>query len=192
MLLGDSSVGKTCFMSTYIDGVFLGNTHYSTVGLDFKIKQLAINDTVVDLQVWDTAGQERFYSVTRSFFTSAQAIVLMFDICNEQSFHNIVKWIGDIKEHANKDVCSILVGNKNDLAANRVVQRKDAEVLADQHKLSYMECSAKTGSNIELVFETLAKMFLSKNKASKNATVTFDEKIFIATNETVPSNNCIC
>ena len=37
LLLGDSSVGKTCFIKRYIDGTFQ-DAYLSTIGFDYKNK----------------------------------------------------------------------------------------------------------------------------------------------------------
>lgn len=38
MLLGDSSVGKTCVLVRFKDGAFLGGNFIATVGIDFRVR----------------------------------------------------------------------------------------------------------------------------------------------------------
>lgn len=40
MLLGDSGVGKTCFLIQFKDGAFLSGTFIATVGIDFRVRWL--------------------------------------------------------------------------------------------------------------------------------------------------------
>ena len=46
----------------------------------------------------DTAGQERFHTITTSYYRGAMGIMLVYDITNEKSFENIVKWLRNIDE----------------------------------------------------------------------------------------------
>ncbi|XP_075846152.1 ras-related protein Rab-37 isoform X1 [Microtus pennsylvanicus] len=89
MLLGDSGVGKTCFLIQFKDGAFLSGTFIATVGIDFRNKVVTVDGARVKLQIWDTAGQERFRSVTHAYYRDAQALLLLYDITNKSSFDNI-------------------------------------------------------------------------------------------------------
>lgn len=46
----------------------------------------------------DTAGQERFHTITTSYYRGAMGIMLVYDITNEKTFENIVKWLRNIDE----------------------------------------------------------------------------------------------
>uniref|UniRef100_A0A8C4RBA0 Uncharacterized protein n=1 Tax=Eptatretus burgeri TaxID=7764 RepID=A0A8C4RBA0_EPTBU len=89
MLIGDSGVGKTCFLMRFKDGAFLSGNYIATVGIDFKNKIVVVDDTKVRLQVWDTAGQERFRSVTHAYYRDADALLLFYDVSNKTSFDNV-------------------------------------------------------------------------------------------------------
>uniref|UniRef100_A0A674JJ30 small monomeric GTPase n=1 Tax=Terrapene triunguis TaxID=2587831 RepID=A0A674JJ30_9SAUR len=89
MLLGDSGVGKTCFLLQFKDGAFLSGNFIATVGIDFRNKVVAVDGVKVKLQIWDTAGQERFRSVTHAYYRDAQALLLFYDITSKMSFDNI-------------------------------------------------------------------------------------------------------
>ena len=52
----------------------------------------------VKLQIWDTAGQERFHNVTRTYFRGAAAVLLVYDICDRESFDWLVKWRDQVVE----------------------------------------------------------------------------------------------
>ena len=59
IILGDSSVGKTCLLTRYFDKTFRHDT-LQTLGFEHKEKTMEIDDSRIKLQTWDTAGQERF------------------------------------------------------------------------------------------------------------------------------------
>jgi len=75
----------------------------------------------------DTSGQERFRSITRTYYRSAQAVVLVYDISHEPSFASLDQWCLDIEEYAvvegtsqpNKGLVKVLVGNKSDMEMER-------------------------------------------------------------------------
>ncbi|XP_062826655.1 ras-related protein Rab-37 isoform X2 [Anolis carolinensis] len=157
MLLGDSGVGKTCFLIQFKDGAFLSGTFIATVGIDFRNKVVTVDGVKVKLQIWDTAGQERFRSVTHAYYRDAQALLLLYDITSRMSFDNIRAWLTEIHEYAQRDVVIMLLGNKADVSSERVVRTEDGEALAREYGVPFMETSAKTGMNVELAFLAIAK-----------------------------------
>ncbi|XP_024409665.2 ras-related protein Rab-37 isoform X4 [Desmodus rotundus] len=157
MLLGDSGVGKTCFLIQFKDGAFLSGTFIATVGIDFRNKVVTVDGVRVKLQIWDTAGQERFRSVTHAYYRDAQALLLLYDITNKSSFDNIRAWLTEIHEYAQRDVVILLLGNKADVSSGRVIRSEDGEMLAREYGVPFMETSAKTGMNVELAFLAIAK-----------------------------------
>ncbi|XP_059413600.1 ras-related protein Rab-37-like isoform X1 [Carassius carassius] len=181
MLLGDSAVGKTCILVRFKDGAFLGGNFIATVGIDFRNKVVTVDDMKVKLQMWDTAGQERFRSVTHAYYRDAQgkytiftetfalltdfitALLLLYDITRKSSFDNIRAWLTEIYEYAQKDVVIMLLGNKSDMAAERVITHEEGEKLAKEYGVPFMETSAKTGVNVELAFQAIARELKHRN-----------------------------
>ncbi|XP_045212549.1 ras-related protein Rab-37-like isoform X1 [Mercenaria mercenaria] len=157
MLLGDSGVGKTCLLVRFKDGAFLSGSFISTVGIDFRNKVVEVDGTKVKLQIWDTAGQERFRSVTHAYYRDANALLLLYDVTNKSSFDNIRAWLTEINEYAQEDVVIMLLGNKSDMASERIIKTEDGEKLAKDHGVAFMETSAKTGMNVDLAFMAIAR-----------------------------------
>ncbi|XP_052071534.1 ras-related protein Rab-26-like isoform X3 [Mytilus californianus] len=157
MLIGDSGVGKTCLLVRFKDGAFLSGSFISTVGIDFRNKVVDVEGTKVKLQIWDTAGQERFRSVTHAYYRDAHALLLLYDVTNKASFDNIRAWLGEINEYAQEDVVIMLLGNKADMAGERMIRTEDGEKLAKEYNVAFMETSAKTGMNVDLAFMAVAK-----------------------------------
>lgn len=96
-------------------------------GIDFKIKTVELRGKKIKLQIWDTAGQERFHTITTSYYRGAMGIMLVYDVANEKSFDNIVKWLRNIDEHANEDVEKMILGNKCDMEDKRQVSKERGE-----------------------------------------------------------------
>lgn len=85
---------RHCFIYRWcIDG-----GKFEFLGIDFKIKTVELRGKKIKLQIWDTAGQERFHTITTSYYRGAMGIMLVYDITNEKSFENIVKWLRNIDE----------------------------------------------------------------------------------------------
>jgi small GTP-binding protein len=55
-VIGDSSVGKTNILMRYVSADY-HQTHVATIGIDFKVKTIDIDNYRIKLQIWDTAGQ---------------------------------------------------------------------------------------------------------------------------------------
>ena len=154
LLLGDTSVGKTCFLKRYTDDTFQ-DAYLSTIGFDFKFKMVELkNGKKVKVQLWDTAGQERFRTIAKSYYKGAHGIILVYDVTNQKSFDNIKNWVNQIKEEASSKVCIILIANKID-SDERVVSKKDGEALAKNYELKIYEASAKENINVTEAFQDL-------------------------------------
>lgn len=67
ILIGDTSVGKSCLMLQFVDQKFKAYID-PTIGVEFGSKTIDLDDNKIKLQIWDTAGQENFRSITRSYF----------------------------------------------------------------------------------------------------------------------------
>jgi small GTP-binding protein len=159
LMIGDSGVGKTNILLKFVNDKF-STSYITTIGIDFKTKNLKIDDKILKLQIWDTAGQERFRSITCSYFTGADMIILVYDVCDEKSFENVEYWIETIKSCNLKLQNCILVGNKIDRKESRIVSFEMASNLANLYKINYVESSAKMNINISQIFEKICEMYI--------------------------------
>lgn len=136
IIVGDSGVGKTNLLTYYCEGVFKDN-YVATIGVDFKIKMLQIEDKRVKMQIWDTAGQERFRNITQTYYKGAAGIILAYSITDNRSYGNITNWIKQIETNSSEDVCKILIGTKTDLEADRQVTFEEGSVLAKKYSMQF-------------------------------------------------------
>uniref|UniRef100_A0A0D9ZL80 GST N-terminal domain-containing protein n=1 Tax=Oryza glumipatula TaxID=40148 RepID=A0A0D9ZL80_9ORYZ len=151
LLIGDSSVGKSCFLLRFADDSYV-DSYISTIGVDFKIRTIEMDGKTIKLQIWDTAGQERFRTITSSYYRGAHGIIIVYDITDMESFNNVKEWMSEIDKYANDSVCKLLVGNKCDLAESRVVETAAAQAYADEIGIPFLETSAKDSINVEEAF----------------------------------------
>lgn len=144
IIIGDSGVGKTNVLMRFCDSEFKEN-YVATIGVDFKVKIIQVEDKRIKLQIWDTAGQERFKNITQTYYKGAVGIILTYSVTDEHSFENIEKWITQINDNTQSDVKKILVANKCDLQHSRQVSTQAGQKLANKYSMPFMEVSAKTG-----------------------------------------------
>mmetsp|Transcript_6596 Transcript_6596/g.18637 ORF Transcript_6596/g.18637 Transcript_6596/m.18637 type:complete len:204 (+) Transcript_6596:197-808(+) len=157
LLIGDSSVGKTCLLLRFVDNQYT-ESFVSTIGVDYKIKTIKDeNGNTIKLQIWDTAGQERFRTITSSYYHGAHGIIVVYDITDHVTFTNVKQWLEEIARYASQTVAKLLVGNKADLEADRTVPYQTAKDFADDMQLPFIETSAKTGSNVDEAFMEMVR-----------------------------------
>ncbi|KAL9643523.1 hypothetical protein ABK040_010137 [Willaertia magna] len=166
IVVGDSSVGKTCFLNKIINGNF-AETFMPTVGVDLKVKFIEIDGKTIKIQIWDTAGQERYRNLTRSYYRGSDGIILMYDITQEKTFNNLNIWMKEVKKNVGEENIFIL-GNKTDLEYSRQVKLEQAKQFCEQYQLPYEEISCKMDTTEELeekVIKRIAKRIIEiRNK----------------------------
>ncbi len=156
LMIGDSNVGKSCLLLRYCDNHF-SPTFITTIGIDFKIKNIDVNNKKIKMQIWDTAGQERFRTITASYFRGGQAACITYDVTNKESFEHVKLWIDELQRN-NSKVDMFLIANKVDLNRDRVVSKEEGERLAKKNNMIYFECSAKSGLNVDEMFFKIAEL----------------------------------
>ncbi len=176
LIIGESGVGKTCFLLRYAENSFVAN-HLLTIGIDFKIKVIEIEGKNIKLQIWDTAGQDRFRTITKTYYKGSHGVILVYDVCDERSFGNVKNWVNQIEQNAKSSICKVLVGNKCD-KAERVITEEQGRKLAEEYNMKFYETSAKTGQNVEEAFRYLTGEILKiyKNKEGHTGGVTLNGK----------------
>ncbi|CAI0547912.1 unnamed protein product [Linum tenue] len=166
LLIGDSGVGKSCLLLRFADDSYL-ESYISTIGVDFKPYTIYLLPFLKFSQ-WDTAGQERFRTITSSYYRGAHGIIIVYDVTDEESFNNVKQWLSEIDRYASENVNKLLVGNKSDLTANRVVSYETAKAFADEIGIPFMETSAKSSTNVEEAFMAMSAD-IKKRMASQPA-----------------------
>lgn len=162
VIVGDAGVGKTALLLKYFEDKFNAQSR-ATINFDYKTKIIIKGGVRVKLEIWDTAGQERFQSLSRTYIRGAHGILLVYDCTERDTFANVKNWMASLDEMSEPDVVPrILVGNKCDRAADKVIQRQTGQDLAERYKLQFFETSAFEGTNVKQAFESL----VSKVQAS--------------------------
>ena len=167
MILGDANVGKSSLLNKYCKNEF--NSKYkTTIGVDFQIKSLNINNKKIKLEIWDTAGMERYRILTKNYFNGSDGFIILYDITSRESFNNTNNWIQQIKDLVGDALKCILFGNKSDLNKERKVNINEGKELAKKYDFPFYETSAKDGTNIEKGFNSLLMNILGDIQTVKN------------------------
>ena len=156
LLIGDSGVGKSSLLLRFADDTFT-ESYISTIGVDFKIRTIELDNKMIKLQIWDTAGQERFRTITSSYYRGAQGIIVVYDVADKESYSNVKQWLHEIDRYASENVKKLLVGNKCDLVDKRQVTYEEAVEEAAEMGTTFLETSAKNKLNVEEAFIAMAK-----------------------------------
>ena len=188
MILGNSKVGKTCFILRYTDNIFQ-EVYLSTIGIDFKTKTETVNNKQYKIYLYDTTGQEKYKSIALNIIKNAQGIILMYDITDRESFESIPEWIKSIKDAKGSNFPMILLGNKLDKEDVRVIKEKEGKELADEYNIKFFETSNKTGINIQEAGMALVNEILKINnlenresKLSKSNTILSKKSVKLKNN----------
>jgi len=161
ILLGDSGVGKTSLLNRYINNQF--ETTKATIGAFFLLKVWR----GYNLGIWDTAGQEKYNALGGFYCRNTKAAILMYDITAEDTFRKIQKYLDLLEaENSGNEVFLVLVGSKLDLVQSeskaRQVSQAAAQQYATQIKAEWFETSAKTGVQVEDVFNRIGVHFFGE------------------------------
>lgn len=164
VLVGDSGTGKTCLIQRYCDEPF-DPTCPVSLGVDCKVKIIEEDGTKCVLTLWDTAGQERYYSLCKSCYRGAHAIIFVYDIGSYKSFQHLVKWWQDVEDLADSDdVVRLVVGNKSDLRRvnGMEVTKEEALSWAKERGMFFGECSAKTKEGMNSILKIAVQEMLAR------------------------------
>jgi small GTP-binding protein len=158
---GDGGVGKTTLLYRYIKGQFLADTKM-TLGVDFFLQEVDVNGEKVNLQIWDFGGQDHFRPLLKDYSKGARGALLLFDLTRPSSLQSIDQWV-NICRAANPGIPIIFLGTKLDLTDSITVSDDFASTFPEKYGFfKYLKISSKTGENVHLSFELLAREIIKK------------------------------
>jgi len=155
-LIGRFAVGKTSLVKQFIDKQF-GEKYKTTVGVSISTKEVIINHHEISLVIWDIAGfeQDGHY---QHYMRGVHGLIWVVDGTEPESLEIMDTINNSLPEI--KQIPSVCFINKNDLLDEWIITEKD---ISDLKKFNYavLKTSAKTGKNVEIGFNTLAKLLIS-------------------------------
>lgn len=161
VVLGDSNVGKSSLLLRYTKRNY-ESYHPSTIGASFLTKTVTVYDDEVGerpcrLEIWDTAGQEKYKAIAPMYYKGAKIAVVCYDTTSIDSYLSAQKWVDDLLLYTTLHDSGIVVlcGTKKDLVEGRTVPLEDVEQYAYEMGFSCIETSAKTGENVDELFDCI-------------------------------------
>ena len=177
IVVGDPRVGKTNIIKRYFKNTFT-DKYELTIDDEYYNKFIYIDDKRYLFRLWDRTGDKQFYSDSQNIiFKGCNCLFLVYDISSKESLEHIPDFIEKYKKLCPKEVLMVLVGNKCDLENEREVSTEEGQKYAKENGMLFFETSAKTGNNVEELFqESINEIHkIIKNKEKENGKNDFSE-----------------
>ncbi|MGY5865505.1 MAG: GTP-binding protein [Candidatus Thorarchaeota archaeon] len=152
--LGDGAVGKTSCIMRYTEDSF-GDDYKATIGTNIAVKNIEIElvkgeQKTAQVVLWDLAGQPTYKDLRSRYMVGSSIAFLVFDVTRPITFLNVAEWYNTFKRVC-PDSMVILVANKVD-REDRAVPVEAGEMVSKWLGIDWIETSAKTGENVEMMF----------------------------------------
>lgn len=151
--MGEAGTGKSCLIKRYCEEKFVSK-YISTIGVDFGVKSIVVDNHQVKANFWDLAGAAEYFEVRNEFYRDAQGALLVFDVGSRASFEALDAWVEEAQKYGARDMQVVVCGNKCD-TKNREVKVKEAQSWASKNGYMYYETSANSGDNVQTSFHAL-------------------------------------
>ena len=155
ILVGESTVGKTSIMRSFIGEEF-SESSLSSIGIEVYTKDISIKKETCTIKIWDTCGQERLRALSANYYKKADGVILVYDITSIDSFNNIEYWLNSINYYCKREIPIIIIGNKIDLG-NKIDEDTLNNFINEHSNISMFNTSAKTGKGINEAFYYIAE-----------------------------------
>lgn len=164
LVLGAPGVGKSAVILRFKDDVFKPE-YIPTLTETYK-KEFIFNNEKVELEIKDLDGQNEFTLFSNAKFAyGINGYILCYSVENNYSFHMIQSINTRLSSLVGDTVPKIVIANKADLSNKRVISTEEGMNLARSINASFLECSARSGLNIQLVFHSV---LIEINKMESN------------------------
>jgi len=171
-VLGDRCVGKTCLVVRYTRNEY--SEEYIPTVFDNYSTTLMCDGKIINLSLCDNSGQENDDLLRHLSWASTNIFLICYSIDSQASFDNIKKtWVPELKHYC-KDIPYILVATKCDLRNNnnnnnnnkkniqQLISTQDGFDLSKEiGAFDFVECSAKTMNNLNVVFDKAMRLALN-------------------------------
>ncbi|XP_028099332.1 ras-related protein RIC1-like isoform X4 [Camellia sinensis] len=155
LLIGDSGVGKSCLLLRFVNDSYL-ESYISTIGVDFKIRTVKHDGKTIKLQVLSFNGILLDKNILGQ--SVAVTIAVVYDVTDQQSFNNVKQWLSEIDRYASENVNKLLIGNKCDLTAPKVVSYETRNAFVDEIGIPFLIKQWTSFLDLNIFYGGLYKM----------------------------------
>lgn len=177
IILGDSNVGKTSFCDRTFTNKFDQLQQSTspilskpTIGVEFREKIVNVNNVKAKLCIWDTAGQDKYRAIISAYYRNADAVILMYDSTNVESFEKLNKWLEELDKHLdrNSDITIVLVANKCDEfnKQKKCITNVQGEAYAKEINAVFFEISVLNDINCNAVIDLISNNLTVSNRGT--------------------------
>ena len=193
--LGDFAVGKSSIFQRLSKDYFSIN-HLTTIGFNQVIYNIKFRNNYYKLKFSDTAGQERYRSIAKSIMRESDGALFIYDITNRESFKDLEYWY-DLYKKEKENVVGLVIGNKCECESERKIDFDEGKEFAEQHKLNFLETSAKLDKNLKkaitIILDNIMESKESFNSISTNSTITtIDSESIKLNRKKMKKRKCAC
>ena len=157
-LLGEFAVGKTSLVRQFVEGQF-DDRYLSTIGVKISRKVVEREDSRLNFLLWDLAGGDNYVKQAANYLRGTSGAIIVCDLTREETLDGLVRYSKQMRQ-VNANAKIVAIGNKIDLVEKRVISDVDFADVVAQLNVPYFYTSAKTGEQVDNVFETLADLLL--------------------------------
>ena len=196
IICGNTSVGKSNLILRYMKDDF-DYEYRTTIGVDYFTKEFKKNEEKISIQFFDTAGQEKYQALSCNYYRLSDGVVIVYDVTNRESFNKCEFWLNEVFKSQTKNNIILLIGNKIDLDQDRKVSKEEGKKFAQDHKLFFMEASAKSNQDncVNKAFEIIVNEIIEKAILEKEQNLIkelgiLDKKSIMEFEETKKNKSC--
>jgi len=154
LVVGASETGKTSLINRFVFREFIAVE--PTIGVNFAQKVVKGKDGTLNLSIWDLSGRPRFRFLMPRFCAGAAGVLLVYDVSRPSTLAEAAQWLKLVSSNPGQTEppVVVLVGSKSDLPC--CVPLQEVKSFCSSYGIKrFIQCSAKSGHNVDLVFETL-------------------------------------
>jgi Ras-related protein Ral-A len=163
VMVGAGAVGKSALTLQYMYGEFVED--YDPTKADSYRKRIVLDGEECQVDILDTAGQEEYSAIRDNYYRSGEGFLCCFSLTDAASFAETSEFRDQItRVLGDENVPFILIGNKSDCKDSRQVSYEEARAQADAWQCAYVETSAKTAENVDVVFAQIMRMIRERRR----------------------------
>eukprot|EP00892_Ulva_mutabilis_P006516 jgi/Ulvmu1/4236/UM191_0009.1 len=174
--MGDIGVGKSCLIKWFCDKKFVPQ-YIPTVGVDYGVKQLTMDDHAVHMYFFDMAGGPDYRAVRQGFYNSAHIAILMYDTTNHSSFHHLPDWLSEAKANGSDFGVVIVVANARPGPCQ--VAPETGRQWASHHGFQFVQVTLPTGDGVDHAFYWALHTVLANQKCCSPALKAHSHKLLL-------------
>lgn len=173
-MIGESFVGKTTLANVLLKQQFVNEYQPTVGGSLFSVSHAISEEETVTFFIWDTAGMEKYRSLAPVYYRDSVAAIVVFDVSCKESFEKLSLWINYYRDITDPKSPILIIGNKIDISERRVTEAEGAQFASDQN-CAYIETSAKTFENVDLILPKMCELTQGIREINKSIRIGDDE-----------------